>query len=166
MDEIDLIILKELQKNSRKPLNEISRSANLSMSAVSERIRKLECERIIKHYATILDPEKFGKTLTCFCFVSLEGKSKKTDERFYEFIRNEPDIISCHCLTGHYEYLLKITTGSTKSLESLLAKMRHDALVKLTNTYVVLSTVKDLPSVPPAAAAEPNGKKSRRAKYG
>lgn len=113
-----------------------------------------------------MNPEKFNKTLTCYCFLSLQGKSEEADRQFYDFVLGEPDIISCHCLTGQYEYIIKIMTESTKSLEKLLAKMRHDALVKLTNTFVVLSAVKDEPSIPPGAPREEKANKQRRAKHG
>lgn len=165
MDEIDLLILKELQQDARKPLGEISQSINLSLPAVSERIRKLESARIIEKYTAVLNPEKFNKTLICYCFLSLQGKTIETDRQFYEFVRGEPDIISCHCLTGQYEYIMKIMTESTASLEKLLAKMRHKTMVTNTNTFVVLSTVKDLPSIPPDISDKKAIKKQRRAKY-
>lgn len=165
MDEIDLLILKELQEDARKPLSEISQNINLSLPAVSERIRKLERSRVIERYTAVLNPERFNKTLICYCFLSLQGKSMKTDRQFYEFIRGEPDIISCQCLTGQYEYIIKIMTESTNSLEKLLARMRHDTLVQHTNTFVVLSTVKDLPSIPPDISDKKEIKKQRKAKY-
>lgn len=166
MDKIDLAILRELQQDARKSLNEISQSVNLSLPAVSERVRKLERTRAIERYTAILNPEKFDKTFTCYCFLNLRGKSMQADEQFYEFVRSEPDIISCQCLTGQYEYILKIMTESAKSMERLLAKMRHDAIVKLTNTFVVLSTIKDEPSIFPYSLPEEDTSKKKPVKRG
>lgn len=166
MDEIDLVILRELQNDARKSLNEISQIVNLSLPAVSERVRKLERSQAIAKYTIILNPEKFNKTVSCICLLSLEGKSEKTCRQFYDFVMEEPDIISCYCITGQHEYVLKIMTESTKSLQTLLERMRSDALVQFTNTYVVLSKIKDLPSIPPPVSVIREKKKSRRAKYG
>lgn len=165
MDAIDMAILKELQSDARRSLNDISRIVNLSLPSVSERLRKLERTGVIQKYTAILNPETFRKTLLSYCFLSLQGKTAETDRKFYEFVRDEPDIISCHCLTGQYEYILKIMTESTVSLEKLLAKMRHDTVVKMTNTFVVLSTIKDLPSIP-APFEEKEIKRKKPAKHG
>lgn len=167
MDEIDRAILRELQDDAKKSLNEISRSVNLSLPSVSERLRKMEKSGVIKKYTAILNPETFNKNLSCYCFLSLQGKTVASDAKFYEFVRNEPDIISCHCLTGQYEYLLKIVTESTTSLEKLLAKLRYGTAVKMTNTFVILSTVKDLPGIPVPpddGSGEKEAERKKRAK--
>ena len=152
MDEIDIAILKELQQNARRPLSEISQNVNLSLPAVSERVRKLEREQIVNQYTAILNPERFGKNLECLCFLSLQGKTPKGDDEFFKFVEKEPDILVCHCVTGEYEYILKIHTESTKSLEDLLARIRNNTDVQHTNTYIVLSTVKNCPSILPPAS--------------
>lgn len=150
MDEIDITILNELQKDARKPLTEISQNINLSLPAVSERIRKLERGQMISQYTTILNPKKFGKNLECFCFLILGRKTPGADQDFFEFVATEPDILNCHCITGEYEYALNIYTESPKSLEALLAKMRNNTAVLRTNTFIVLSNIKKSPSILPS----------------
>lgn len=147
MDEIDQLILRELQRDARKSLSEISLKVNLSLPAVSERIRKLERTQVIKQYTAILNPGKFGKELLCFCFLALQVKTPKAVEDFFQFIREESDILDCHCITGHYEYMLKIHTKSTESLEHLLSELRNKTSARNTSTFIVLSTVKESPSV-------------------
>lgn len=149
MDEIDVSILKELQNDARKPLREVSQKVNLSLPAVSERIRKLERAEVISRYTTILNPEKFGKNLLCFCFLILRSKTPGSDHEFSEFVKSEPDILDCYCITGQYEYILKIHTESTKSLETLLARLRGNTTAKSTNTFIVLSTEKESPTISP-----------------
>lgn len=166
MDEIDLAILLELQNDARTPLKEIGVSVCLSLPAVSERVRKLERSRVIERYTAILNPEKFNKTLSCYCFLSLADKAAETDRKFRRFICCETDIVSGHCITGQYEYILKIMTESTKSLEKLLARIRHEALVQITNTFVILSTIKEQPSIYPDSSGTKAMKTGRRAKHG
>ena len=50
MDKIDIQLLRCLQKNSRAKASDISRQINLSVSAVIERIRKLEESGVIRQY--------------------------------------------------------------------------------------------------------------------
>lgn len=148
MDEIDLAILTILQKDARTPLSEISNNISLSLPAVSERLRKLEKIGFIKNYTAILNPEKFGKTLCCFCFIALRNE-EANDQNLHDFIKEEPDIIECHFISGEYEYVLKIMVKSTKDLETLLIRIRGKNFVIRTNTYIVLSTLKESPSIAP-----------------
>lgn len=149
MDEVDKSILRELQIDARKSLSEISQKVNLSLPAVSERLRKLERSGVVQHYATILNPGLLGKDLFCFCFLTLRNKTPEGDSEFFQFVNDRADILECHCITGQYEYMLKLRTKSTASLERLLSELRNQTSAKSTSTLVVLSTVKEKPSVPP-----------------
>ncbi len=144
MDSIDLAMLKLLQKNARISLSEISGQINLSLPSVSERLRKLEKSGVIEGYTARLNPDKFDRNLWCFCFIVMKNKNAHNDDAFLQFIAGEPDILECHCITGDYEYLLKIATKSTKELERLLARLREKFPIVRSNTVTVLSTIKDM----------------------
>lgn len=154
MDSIDIAILKELQRDARKPLGEISQKVSLSLPAVSGRIRKLERTKVIKKFTAILNPKKFGKELLCFCYLVLQNKNPEYNRDFFDFIRDEPDILECYCVTGQYEYILKIYTKSTASLEDILYRMRSKVSAKATSTSIVLSIIKENPSISPSIPAE------------
>ena len=149
MDEIDRAILRELQQDARRSLSEVSQRVNLSLPAVSERLRKLERAQVVKQYTAILNPAKFGKELLCFCFLVLQNKTQKGMDELFRFVREADDILDCHCVTGHYEYMLKIHTRSTESLEQLLSDLRAKTTAKTTSTFIVLSTAKESHSVLP-----------------
>ena len=72
MDKIDLNILKCLKENSRQTASMISQTINLSVSAVIERIRKMEQKGMIQRYTVILDEKQLGNDLTVFISIRLE----------------------------------------------------------------------------------------------
>ncbi|MEI3520626.1 MAG: winged helix-turn-helix transcriptional regulator [Anaerosacchariphilus sp.] len=72
MDNIDLSILKCLKDNSRQTASTISQTINLSVSAVIERIRKMEAKGVIQQYTVVLDEKQLGNDLTVFISVRLE----------------------------------------------------------------------------------------------
>lgn len=148
MDIIDIQIIELLQKNARISISEISQTVNLSVSAVSERLRKLENSGYIKQYTTILDSEKLHKDLTVIMFVSLE-RSHFSD-KFQEFIEREPEIIECHYLAGSYDYSLKIVTKNTLSLQNIMNNLRSLPGIRKTQTNVILSTMKRQYSIKPS----------------
>ena len=156
MDNLDARILKLLQKNARITASEIGNEINLSVPAVSERLKKLESSGIISQYTTILHPAHLKKDLAVLMFISLE-RPKFTD-RFIEFVNNEEEILECHYLAGDFDYSLKIMTQNTDTLETLLNRIKSLQGVQKTRTIVVLSTVKNKYSVSPDTAADSSKK--------
>ena len=62
-DNIDIEILKILQKDGRSSASDISKSLDLSVPAISERIKKLTEKGIIKRFSAILNHKKAGLDL-------------------------------------------------------------------------------------------------------
>ena len=60
MDELDYRLLKMLKENARETVSNMSKEVHLSVSAVGERIRKMEESGIIQKYTIILDEKKMG----------------------------------------------------------------------------------------------------------
>lgn len=147
MDIIDKKILHILHKNARITASEISNQINLSVSAVGDRLKKLEASGIIENYTTILNPVMMEKSLTAIIMVALERP--KYADLFQKFVNAEGDILDCYYLAGDYDYALKIVTENTSSLEVLIGKIKGlEGLLK-TKTTIVLKTVKDTHSVLP-----------------
>lgn len=148
MDNIDIKIIKLLQKNARITASEISGEINLSVPAVSDRLKKLEASGIIQQYTAIVNPKHLKKDLTAIMFISLERP--KFTERFVEFVKDQEEILECHYLAGDFDYALKILTENTSTLEALLNRIKSVQGIQKTRTIVVLSTIKHNYSVTPA----------------
>jgi len=148
MDNIDIKILKLLQQNSRVTASEISARINLSVPAVGDRLKKLDNAGIIEKYTIILNAKKFNKDLMIIMFVSLE--SPKFTDLFINTIQVDNEIVECHYLAGDYDYVLKIITESTESLEKILNKIKNIPGVQKTKTTVSLSTIKNNYSIIPS----------------
>ena len=146
MDETDAIILDVLKENARHSLSDISERANLSIPAIRERIKKLENKGAIKCYTTILNKDFFKKDMSCFIMVTLSNDEDGNTE-FFRLIEEEPEILECHFITGEYEYMLKVVTDNSKSLERLLKKFRMMKCIQFTKSTTVLSTVKEKYSI-------------------
>jgi Lrp/AsnC family leucine-responsive transcriptional regulator len=148
MDAIDLAILKELQENGRESLSEIGGKINLSVSAVGERIKKLERSGVINQYTTIISGKHFNKELTALMFISLE--SPRFIDNFLKFVNGENDILECHYIAGNYDYMIKIVTNNPESLEKILNKVKSVPGIIKTYTNVVLKTTKNNYSICPS----------------
>jgi Lrp/AsnC family leucine-responsive transcriptional regulator len=141
MDKIDCHILTLLQQNARLSVSDISSIIHMSVPAIRERIKKIEASGIILQYTAILNPSVMKKELSALMFISLE-KPQFTD-KFCENINKMDEILECNYIAGDYDYLLKILTENTNSLEHLLTKIKSIPGVQKTCTYVVLCNVKN-----------------------
>ncbi|MDR3553083.1 MAG: Lrp/AsnC family transcriptional regulator [Clostridia bacterium] len=152
MDSIDTHIIRLLQQNARQSVSEISSKVGLSVPAVSERIKKVEASGAIEQYTAIIAPAALGKGLTALMFVSLERP--QFTEKFLSFVNLQEDILECHYIAGDFDYLLKIVTEGTATLEKLLTRIKSVPGIQKTRTMVVLCTVKNKHSVSPAENSE------------
>ena len=117
MDSVDVKIIECLKANSRENASVIGSKVNMSVSAVIERIKKLEASGIIKQYTVVLDNDKLGLDLTAFISVSMEHP--KYNDGFVEFVMCHPQIVECHYITGDFDFLLKICNRFLQSFFKL-----------------------------------------------
>ena len=141
MDKIDLKILKSLKENARLTASSISEEINLSVSAVIERIKKLETTGVIKGYTIDVDQEKMGNNMVALMEVSL--KHPDFYEGFVDLVNNNCNIVSCYYQTGAYDFVLRIITDSTDGLEAVYKEVKGYEGVSQTETHLVLKTIKE-----------------------
>lgn len=143
LDSVDKKIIRCLQDNSRMNASAIGEAVNMSVSAVIERIKKLENSGVIKKYTVCLNEEKLGNDVLAFVEVSTEQyKYNEVISGVQKFVRNCPQILECHVVTGNSDILLKVVTESTKSLEKILNNLKEVRGVSYTRTAIVMSTLK------------------------
>jgi Lrp/AsnC family leucine-responsive transcriptional regulator len=142
MDIIDAKILDFMKKNGRATASEISKKVNLSIPAVSERIRKLEESNIIEQYTIKVNREKMGYKLLAIIFVNIDETANI--QNFRETVVQFSEVIECHHMAGEYDYMLKVLMNDTGELEDFLSnKMKSIKGVRKSNTLIVLSTLKE-----------------------
>jgi len=142
MDKIDIKILGCLKKNARLTASAISDEINLSVSAVIERIKKLENSGVIKGYTIELDQEKLGNDVVALMEVSLEHPDYNED--FIKMVENNQQIVACFYQTGVYDFVLQIVTDSKEGLEDVYKQIKCCKGVSKTETHFVLKTIKDV----------------------
>lgn len=142
MDIIDAKILEVLKQNGRSTASDISKKVNLSIPAVSERIRKLEEANIIEQYTVKINREKMGYKLLAIIFVNIDHTANI--QQFRESIVQFSEVMECHHMVGEYDYMLKVLVEDTAQLEDFLSeKLKSIRGVQTSNTLIVLSTLKE-----------------------
>ena len=108
LDQTDIRILRELQKDAKLTTKELAAKVNLSPSPVFERQKRLEREGYIKKYVAVLDPIKVGNGITVLCNVRLKHHSKEYSRQFISVIADIEEVVECFNTSGDYDYQLKI----------------------------------------------------------
>ncbi len=137
MEEINRKILALLARDGRLSFTELARQTGLSVSAVQQRVRRLEERGVIRGYTAQIDPEEAGLPLTAF--VSIKPFDPAAPDDSPERLAHLSAIEACHSVAGEESYILKVRVASPAALEELLQEIRAAASVA-TRTTIVLST--------------------------
>jgi DNA-binding Lrp family transcriptional regulator len=149
LDSTDKLILEILQSEGRLSNAELARRVNLSPPATHARLRRLEEEGVIRGYAALLDREKSGYDMLCFVQISLQLHQPQQVQAVRDAIRDMPEVLECHHITGEYDYLLKVVIHNRKDLERfILERLTPVPGVARIHTSLVLTEVKATTALP------------------
>ena len=139
LDEIDLQILRTLQRNAKLTTKELAEAVHLTPTPVFERQKRLERQGYIRKYVAVLDPEKLGQGLLVFCKVKLKQMNRDIAEAFVRRIQRIPEVIECYNTSGEYDYLLKVRAADMKQYQDfVLTKLGViESLGSLESTFVM-----------------------------
>lgn len=133
LDATDWAILAELQQDGRIAFTELARRVNLSASATTERVRRLEAAEVITGYRAEVDLERTGYAVLAVIRLKYPGTRHEPLRRL---LGERPEILECLRTTGDDCYVLKVAATSMSHLEETV-----DALAQFgsTTTNLVLS---------------------------
>lgn len=137
LEDIDARIANELAADGRCSYTDLAERVGLSVSAVHQRVRRLEQRGVIRGYAARIGGEEIGLPLTAF--VSLTPIDPAAADDYPKRIAHLRQVEACYSVAGVESYILKVRVPTPGALEGLLAQIRAAAHVS-TRTTVVLST--------------------------
>ncbi|MCF6321577.1 MAG: Lrp/AsnC family transcriptional regulator [Rhizobiaceae bacterium] len=125
MDEKDLQILRELQKDGRQSNTDLAERVNLSPSPCLRRLRILEQSGVIEGYTAIVNQKAYGLPVTVFIQIRLEHHSIEVAQEFERRIQNIDEVMDCHLMTGDTDYLLRVVVQNLEAYESFIRTHIH-----------------------------------------
>ena len=139
LDEIDMQILRTLQRNAKLTTKELADAVHLTPTPVFERQKRLERKGFIRKYVAVLNPDRLGLGMLVFCKVKLKQMNREIAESFVRRIQRIPEVTECYNTSGEYDYLLKIRARDMKQYqEFVLNKLGAiESLGSLESTFVM-----------------------------
>ena len=143
LDRIDIAILESLQKDGRMPNAALAETVGLSQSACSRRLDNLEKTGVIRGYHARLSNAALGHQMTAIVHISLSGQFEKTLSEFEAAVKRCPNILSCHLMSGEYDYILRIAAKDLQDYERIhkewLTAMPH--VTKINSSFALREIV-------------------------
>lgn len=144
MDAIDKKLLAILQEDTKKTTKELSLILNLSVTAVYERIKKLEREGVIRNYVALLDRNKIEKAFVVFCHVKLIQHTKDVIHTFESEVVRLNEVSECFHVSGDYDYILKVNVKDMDAYrEFMVTKLTGLQHIGSTHSSFMIGEVKN-----------------------
>ncbi|MDD2821488.1 MAG: Lrp/AsnC family transcriptional regulator [Flavobacterium sp.] len=144
LDSIDKKLLYLLQNDTKKTTKELSLKLHLSVTAVYERIKKLEREGIIDKYVVLLNRAKVEKGFVVFCHLKLIQHTKEFIDKFENEVIQLKEVLECHHVSGDYDYILKIVVKDMEAYRAfLVTKLTTLEHIGSTHSTFMISEVKN-----------------------
>ncbi|WP_452229091.1 Lrp/AsnC family transcriptional regulator [Lacinutrix sp. MEBiC02404] len=142
-DGIDKKLIQLLQEDSKQTNKALSNKLNLSVTAVYERIKKLENQGVINKYVALVNKEKVAKSFVAFCHVKLTQHTQDYVIKFEKEVADLQEVLECYHISGDYDYLLKVLVKDMEAFREFmvnrLTKINH---IGSTHSMFMINEVK------------------------
>ncbi len=142
-DIIDRKLLSLLQKDSKVTTKKLSLQLDLSVTAVYERIKKLERTGVIEKYVAVINKEKIDKSFVVLCDIKLVQHSNEYITKFESEVIQLDEVLECFNVSGDYDYILKVVVKNMKAyrefINTKLTKLQH---IGSTHSTFIISELK------------------------
>lgn len=142
-DDIDKKLLQLLQNDSKQTNKALANQLNLSVTAVFERIKKLENQGVISKYVALVKKEKINKSFVTFCHIKLTQHLQEYVIQFETEVNKLTEVIECYHISGDYDYLLKVAVKDMEAFRKFMVeKLTNIKHIGSTHSMFVISEVK------------------------
>ena len=139
LDPADRRILRELQKDGRISIADLSERVGLTPTPCWRRVRDLERRGVIRGYACLVDSAAAGLEVEALVQVTLERHAALAIDAFVAELKRIPNVVECVSLTGQYDAQLRVLAPSIAAFEQILMTrlMKIDGVAHLHSTFVL-----------------------------
>jgi Lrp/AsnC family leucine-responsive transcriptional regulator len=120
LDAIDRKILENLQVSGRMSNVELAAAIHLSAPQCFRRVRALEERGVIRGYHASVEAASVGLDVTAYVSLNIVGNAFGQVREIEAQLRDFPQVLECHIVSGDCDYLLKVVARDLKALSHFL----------------------------------------------
>ena len=136
----DSELLKHLSKNGKASQRELAEVTGLALGTVSNHLKVLEKNKIIKGYSANINPEKVGFTLSATIHLRIT-KGKIMDVQ--ASIAKHPRVYIVYDITGEWDSLVLARFKDREEMDEFIKTTLSQKNIERTSTSLVLNNVKE-----------------------
>jgi len=121
LDEEDLKILRELQKDGRAGYSDISRETGIPTSTVHDKIKKMVKNGVIERFTVRLDRRAMGVNITSVIGV---GTTTKFYRQVAEELVSVYEVSEVYGTTAEFDLMVKVQAESRDDLNRIVTHIR------------------------------------------
>lgn len=144
LSELDLQILRILQKNCRLPLEELSRKIGVPKSTLYYRIGKLEQDGVVEGYYSKINPSKLGLGFTAIIMIRAKF-GPQFHKKVGEALTQVPGVSAIYFLFGEVDFFVIVRSRDRMDFFSKIEKLYDMPEIERVNSVIVAETIKDDP---------------------
>lgn len=118
LDEFDINIIKELEKDGRMAFSAIAATLKISNTMVHQRVNRLTEQGILAGIKPIINEKKIGYDWASFTGITLN--KDQDSNRIIEELKNIPEITECYYVTGSFTLYIKIVAQNHEHMRKIL----------------------------------------------
>ena len=140
MDKFDQQIIKLLTFNARASVSEIARQVNLSRSAVTARVQKLEHEKVILGYHADIAKQSAKDPIKAYLALKFDmSSSTHYCETYAGRIYQIDGVKWCHAISGETDMMLYVEVASMARLNAIRDELQQIPELRHLMTHTVLT---------------------------
>jgi Lrp/AsnC family transcriptional regulator, regulator for asnA, asnC and gidA len=139
LDALDRRIIEQLMKDARMSYVEVARNCKVTHTSVHQRIRKMKEAGIISGSQLVFNHKSMGYLTCAFIGIQVNLTSTSTHNEVFNKIREIPEIVECHHISGKYSLLVKIITRNNEHLKQVIVEqIQSIPEISFTETFISL----------------------------
>jgi Lrp/AsnC family transcriptional regulator len=148
IDDYDKRLLREIQSDSDRTVQELADLIGLSATPTARRLKRLAEAGVIRKNVALLDPESLGLQATLFIAVRTSRHDAEWLERFAEGVRRMPEVVEFYRLSGDIDYLIKLCLPDVKAYDDVYKKLIAIAPLSDVSASFAMEAIKNTTKLP------------------
>ncbi|HID17317.1 TPA: Lrp/AsnC family transcriptional regulator [Candidatus Bathyarchaeota archaeon] len=135
----DLLLLRELMKDSRQKITDLAKKCGLTRQSVYEKIKEFSLKGV--KFTADVDPRDVGLNLTAYVLIVADPHTefrRQTDAVLKKF----REVSQVHYILGRFDVIAEVIVKDIGEFRRVLTKIQNLPAVRKTETLMVYETPK------------------------
>ncbi len=148
MDQYDRKLLKAIQVDADRTVQELADEIGLSSTPTARRLKQLAERGLIEKTVTLLDPVALGLKTTLFVFVRTSRHDEAWLKQFSDGVSRMPEVVEFYRMGGDIDYLLKIVLAEISDYDDVYKRLIAVAPLADVSAAFAMEAIKNTTELP------------------